>query len=248
MISKKPRTSSEAKQMIGIAVEEGNYLYAKEIYDELEMIENFENEKELSKKVHLYLQNKEIKSKKYSKSTINHENELIYAKNEVERIYYNQFVALKHKQEIEYQELTEEWDYARNSKAFIDQKIHKTGLLSAKILAESHQYQTAFNLKKQLEKEFSTNTYSNQHEIDLKYKNKCNLMIQRHQQEIMLLAQQKGSELEIISTMKKAANSHALENFFVDNSNAVFQIMKRFPPDSKIPISLKMQITKAKPR
>lgn len=243
----RPQTVEEANIMIAKAIANNDFATAKELKEELDLLQNYQNEVKLAKDVYDYYENKQKLSDTMNQNIKTYLKQIEETRINLIEEYRKTFLATKSRQTNELENIITNWGDIRNSQENPGMQDYQNLLETARILATNGKFDEAIKLKEEADEKLKHHSKVNNKAIDKMYKKKCNIMIERHRNEIKALYEHRCAELGTLDSLEQAVHSQALEQFLVHNAAEVMEIAKRFPNNSLIPKSLEMQVIHSKP-
>ena len=243
----KPKTAKEARKLMNLAIERGEFEDAKLLAEEISSLENFETELELAKTVYGYYGEKQLFSDNMDRNCKGYEQQISEARKNSQDYFSQEFFKLKEQLEQELDALLEKWDNARVVAQGDAEVEFQQTMTTAKLLASRMRFDEAIKIKNEAEAKLRVRAKNSTRKVDLKFDKQCNLLLDRQLNTIKALAERRNAEMKLFDALLDAAQSQALEMFLQNNANAVIQIAARFSPDASIPKSLQMQTIRGRP-
>ncbi|EAY06862.1 hypothetical protein TVAG_340400 [Trichomonas vaginalis G3] len=244
----KPKTSAEAVELMNQAIEDCDYKAAKYYHEQIKYLENFEETKAIAGHVANYLEKKDEISNQIYENIQRYSQDIERAKHYSIEFHKNEFIKLRDFHRNELEDLIEDWDQERSSVTYTVEEQYQQTLDTAKLVADTYNFDAAINLQKQAAKILKTGGRDDIKQFDRRMHHMAELMLKRQEEEITNLKTTRDIELQILNEMLKAAETQTLEDFFNANANEVSRIIEKFPKEISVPIALQMQITRAKPQ
>lgn len=242
----RPANAAEARELMQNAIEGGDFEGAKEFYNEIDFLQNFQNEYNLARDVHDYYVNKQVISNNLDSNCKIYQQQIAEARSQSNEFFQSEYLLLKEKQETELNNFLDKWETARDK--FIDttEQEYQRTMTTARLIASQLKFDDAIKIRNKAERKLKSGLIESQKECDKHYKRQAALLLERHQLEITALSEKRKVEMKLFDALDEAAESEVLDSFLIKNANAVVEIANRFSPESFIPKSLQMQTVRGK--
>lgn len=226
------KTVKEAKDMLDMAIANGEFEKIPFYQHEIEKFTSFEDVLSMDKCSSCITAMSSFKNPS-TKSVIVSNEVLDEANQNSAKYYKNKVRELKARQKEELEEVFQRWSDERNKISDKFETEFERSFGTAKIIAQQGKVQKAIDMRDEALIKKEEIIAENKKKIDEKYKKLCDLMTMRHKAELDALIENRKAEMKGFRIIQEEAESKIVSDFIVDNASSAIDISKRFGGKSK---------------